>query len=91
MDIKELETFRWCKLVVTSRSVIPVIHQLCLLTSHSVSHKKKVNGKRNRKHKCKKLWFPSPAFVIEEQYFISVVKVIAEGDFPCLSEESFRG
>lgn len=70
--------------VVTSRSVILAIHPFCLLVSRFVSHKNKVNGKKNRKHKCKKLWFPSPAFGTEKQCFISVVEVSPEGGFPCL-------
>lgn len=50
-----------------------------------------MNGKKNRKHKCKKLWFPSAAFSTEKQCIISVVEMIPERGFPCLSEGSFRG
>lgn len=56
--------------VAICRSVIPVIF---LLVFHSVSCKQ---SDGNRKHKRKNLRFPSPAFAMQKQCFISMVEVM---------------
>lgn len=61
MDVKEEEAFWWWKLVFyycNIWSLIPVIHQFCLLASHSVSHKKSWMVKRTESINIKSYGFP---------------------------------